>query len=55
MRNGNDKDHIHTYIHTLHSIDPKLVRMIVGYGLNQAATKIHITYNWSISEIHTPI
>jgi hypothetical protein len=44
----------HTYI-ILHSIDPKLVKMTVRYGISHTATKIHIPYNWSFSNIHTQI
>jgi hypothetical protein len=27
------------FIHVLHSVDPKLVKMTVGYGISHTATK----------------
>jgi hypothetical protein len=30
---------------TLHSMDPKLVRMTVGCGISHTITKTHIQYN----------
>jgi hypothetical protein len=48
--------YIHTRTHTyiaLHSMDPKSVKITVGYGISHTATKIHITYNRTISDIHT--
>jgi hypothetical protein len=36
-------DHYH-YI-TLHSLDPRLVRMTVGCGISHTNTKAHIQYN----------
>jgi hypothetical protein len=33
---------INTYIQP---VDPKLVRMTVGYGINHTPTKIYIPYN----------
>jgi hypothetical protein len=38
-------------LHTLHSLDPKLVRMTVGCGISHTNTKTHIQYNWSIPKV----
>jgi hypothetical protein len=37
--------HTYIYVHALHSVDPKLVKMTVGYGISHTPTKIHIPYN----------
>jgi hypothetical protein len=45
-------------MHTLHTMDPKSVKMTVGYGINHTATKTHIPYNWSkyiqTNKLHGP-
>jgi hypothetical protein len=38
--------HLPIYI-TLHSPDPRLVKMAVGCGISYTNTKTHIQYNWS--------
>jgi hypothetical protein len=38
---------------TLHSMDPKLVKMTVGCGIRHTITKTHIQYNWSIPYVCT--
>jgi hypothetical protein len=37
---------------TLHSLDPKLVKMTVGCGISHTNTKTHTRYNWSIPKVH---
>jgi hypothetical protein len=35
------------YTHTLHSLDPKLVKMTVGCGICHINTKTYVQFNWS--------
>jgi hypothetical protein len=42
-----------TFTFTLHSLDPRLIKMTVGCGISHTNTKTHIRYNWSIPKVLT--